>query len=130
MYLNLNGTSINSDVISAIESLLLHAKSYQKTFSTHISRWGAFEIVSDTLSIQGFHHPASSGVFFTTVFNYNMKILNDTTLVEMGGVDYTLNINKYHFYRTDNKPDSTNLFSTNKTIKRKLDRLYEKRNNK
>lgn len=122
IYLELPGTRINSDVESAIESVLIHTKRYQKTFSTDISMWGAFEIVSDTLSIQQFHHPASSEVFFITVFNYSMKILNDTTLVRIG--DY----NMYHLYRTDNKPDSTNLFTTNKKIRKRLDKLYEKRN--
>ncbi len=124
-YLNLNGTKINSDVASAIESLLQHNRNFQKTFSTQISKWGAFEVVSDTLLIQSFHHPASSEVFFTTVFNYNMKILNDTTLVEMR-YGYN-NSRKYYLYKTQSKPDSVNLFHTNKRIKSKLDKLYEKR---
>jgi hypothetical protein len=127
-YLDMLSAEINYSIDSTINFLI----QYRPETRQSISNWGAFKIVGDTLFLQRYHHfvmPKPGTITFTSkIFSYNTKILNDTTLVEIkenstDGYDE----GKYYLFKTTNKPDSTNLFMTNKRIKRKLDRLYERR---
>ncbi len=132
-YLDLTSCEINSNIESAIDSLISNFNAHQKMYSTeYISIWGAFKIMEDTLLIQRYHSsimPKPGIITFTSkVFNYKMKILNDTTLIEGSVDDESKSIfEEYYLFKTNRKPDSTNLFMTNKRVKRKLDKLNEKR---
>ena len=129
IYLDLLADDILINKRQAIDSLIWHFEKFKKLYSNTVRHWGAYNIVDDTLSIQRFTEPY--GVFFTTsyVYEYRMKILNDSTLVQFEKADdgHTVNRVVYELFKTDEKPDSTNLFITNKRIKARLDRLYKKR---
>jgi len=133
-YLDLSSNEIKISADSSVNLLVSHYANRQAYLAAAISQWGAFKVVKDTLFIQRYHHlvmPKSGIIAFTSkVFDYKMKILNDTTLVEIDKSTGVHGEDKFYLYETNNKPDSTNLFMTNKRIKRKLDRLYEKRHRK
>jgi hypothetical protein len=128
-YLDLNGNVINGDKNSAIGELIRHFEKNRKLYSNTISQWGVFKMISDTIHIQRYLSIASSSIRQTSkVIDLKMKILNDSTLVEIN--DAQTDLRSYSLYRISDKPDSTNLFSTNERIKNKLNRFYEKRHTK
>lgn len=106
---------------AAIEKILRYGQTYHEKYAENIDMWGSFVIKSDTLHVQRFHSPATSEVYFPKVYDYKMRIVNNTTLVEIHD-----KLNEYHFYKTKNKPDSTNLFTTNERMNKKLKRLHLK----
>jgi hypothetical protein len=129
-YHNLFSHIIDSRVESgldiAIENILKYGKDYHEKYQRNIDMWGSFVIKSDTLHVQRFHSPASSEVFFTKVYDYKMRIVNDTTLFEIQTGYPSDRLEEYHFYETKNKPDSTNLFETNERFAKRLERLRSK----
>jgi hypothetical protein len=95
-----------------------------------VSFWGAFKIAGDTLLIQRYQAWQSPDYTVLTptakVFNYRMKILNDTTLLDISGNSANA-AERYTLYKTKAKPDSTNWFMTDDRVKKKLERLRAKR---
>lgn len=128
IFLNLFAIGIKSDVGTAINDLVDHFEENKKVNSRQIDMWGAYKIEGEALSIQCYTHPFGVIIRTSKVLNYEMQILNDTTLIEFEDVlKNPIPPSNYYLFKTNKKPDSTNLFMTNKRIKKKLDRLYEKR---
>jgi len=122
-YLDLHSCEFDVDIKTSINSLISHFESRQQMYSWYIDHWGAFMIVGDTMLLQGFESwrmpKPGTIVYRSVVYDYKMRILNDSTLVGI----YTNPPIKFSLFKTSHKPDSTNLFTTNSRIKEKLEKL-------
>jgi len=119
---------INID--SAVSNILTNSK-FRKEVGDHLSHWGAFVKKNDTLYIQRF---AKGGGWKFEVINDTAVVVNDSTLT-MYGNEYSQESSSlqrikktYSFYATSLKPDSMNVFKKDNSIKRRLDKIYERRN--
>lgn len=115
------------DLAGTIDHALRFIEDHKAQIAENHNRWGAFKIVGDTLLIQGYNQwEGGKGIdpfiYSSRVYNQKMKIMNDTTLLSMGG-------REYHLFKI-NKPDSTNVFMTDKKVKEKLEKLYKARHQK
>ncbi len=118
------------NVGTAISEITEDFEVNKKRYSNYLQFWGAYKIVQDSILIQWYRTdlggPKQGVMAYTAkVYEDQMKIQNDTTLFEIRD-ESKIHYEKYHLYKTQ-KPDSTNLFMTNKKINRKLERLYKKR---
>lgn len=100
------------------------------------SHWGAFIIQDDKLLIQSFESfvnitaPLPPVILTSKVYEMEYKIVNDSTLIKKSFKGKLIPIAKrdtFRLYPTKLKPDSVNLFMTNKRTHNKLERLYKKR---
>jgi hypothetical protein len=127
-FLDLHSTEVKSNVSNAIDDMLKNFERNKERYSEHISFWGAYRILQDTIQIQSYDtwvKPKGAPITYAAkVVNHEMKIVNDTTLVDVG--EANLGQEKYYLFKA-HKPDSTNLFMTNSRIKKKLARLYRAR---
>jgi hypothetical protein len=117
-------THISNNVEDALGSILKYHREHHAKLSNQLIFWGAFEIFTDTLHVQGFRSSADSEVYFTQVYDYKLRIVNDSTLVEIQTPYPRDKVRQFHFYRIDNKPDSTNLFMTNEKMRKRLERKH------
>lgn len=93
-----------------------------------ISGWGAYKVVGDTVQVQYF----VSYEFKTDVYNRYYLICDNKTLEKIISQDAhkvfeEREKNVFELYLTNQKPDSTNVFTTSNRIRSKLERLYNKR---
>jgi hypothetical protein len=117
-----------NDIASTLRIAKDHFDEHYKTFKYSPNNWGAFEINADTIHAQYF---STSEIKSSVGERY--YIIRDKTSVEkvISSDKETLydakELNIFRFFKTNQKPDSTNVFITNKRIRDKLDRLYDKR---
>jgi hypothetical protein len=106
-----------------------------------ITVWGRYTIKNDTIITQRFEQgPAwvyrvredigriindSTIVFFAYSIPANIGLISFAEIQKEDGYKHT-----YYLYPTEAKPDSTNLFTMNKRIVRRLDKFAEKRERK
>lgn len=112
------------------KSLSEFIKSYEESTKSQISDeirfWGAFKIVGDTLLVQKYDRVNGVNCI---VFSWNARIISNRTIEfdKSFCSDNVSSSRRFELLQTNDKPDSINLFLTNKRIKSKLDRLYEAR---
>jgi len=116
------------DVESTLKNAVNNSNIFQKRYPSTPGRWGAYEITSDTLHIQYFVYYEGQ----TSLLDRYYLIKNDSTLEKIITEDAEKiydqeRYNLFKLFRTKQKPDSVNVFKTNKRIKNKLDRLYSRR---
>ncbi|MBC8111249.1 MAG: hypothetical protein H7Y04_09345 [Verrucomicrobia bacterium] len=105
-----------------------------------VSQWGRFQIRNDTIIIQDFVHCNRPWIY--VVRERKGEIINDLTLVihseeEFARCNWEDNFRKvnmrdeglnrvYHFYRTDQKPDSINQFMTDEKLRHRIEKKLRK----
>ena len=117
--------------IDSVVSKHLNNSKFRQGVGDRLSYWGAFVKKNDTLYIQRF---AKGGGHKYFVINDTAVVVNDSTLT-MHGNEYSRKTNNwqrvektYNFYATSLKPDSMNVFKKDNDIKKRLDKIYERRN--
>jgi|GEM_PF-4321032 len=127
--LDYSGLKQDSLEISIEQYLASFSKRRGYRYQDNEINWGAYVINRNTLFMQGYYRIAAVRCY---VFQREAKIIDNTTISFVKGFceNNSEIAKKFTLLETSSKPDSVNIFMANKRIKRKLDRLYEKRHSK
>ena len=125
-FLDLTSVNLENGLPEAIKKIVRVSDKFK--YSEDFRHLGVFKIEGDSLHLQYYRNYFIAGVQ-CKVLSTEALILNDSTIEfkdwyldsyrEAGG--------KYHFFKTNVKPDSITALMTNKRVRRKLERLYKKR---
>lgn len=123
---------IHEDLKNEFKWFVKHTNDYNKEFPYSPDNWGAYRISADTLYVQYFVSYENRTSLHTRYY-----LIRDSTTIEKimsGDREGLYAQKKYNFFKLfekmKQKPDSVNVFMMSKRVKRKLERLYEKRNHK
>lgn len=128
--LHLFGYPYYNNIDASIDYMISDFNKHIKYLKTSQNKWGGYEIKGDTIHIQVFQGYDTQPFY---LLNRYYLIKDSVTLEKVMTEDFEKiydkeELNLFHLYQTNSKPDSTNLFMTNERIKRKLERLYGVKN--